>query len=355
MVCGLNLPLRLIMLQATFKPYQLNFKKPVLTSRGEMTVKSGYFLTVTDGKNTGVGECSFIEGLSADDLSNYEEVLQTICTYLEKDEKPDSTIVSSHPSIVFGLECALLDLKNGGQKIFFESAFTQGRKQIPINGLVWMGKKDFMQKQIEEKLASGFSCIKIKVGAIDFAEEVSLLRFIRKKFPADKIEIRLDANGAFDATDVFKKLETLAAFQIHSIEQPVRRGQLELMMKVCRNSPIPVVLDEELIGVRGSVQDDVLSFTRPKYIILKPSLLGGFAVCDEWIRKAERQNIEWWATSALESNIGLNAIAQWVFTKKNKLVQGLGTGSLYTTNIASPLFIEKGCLGYNPKAQWGNL
>lgn len=342
-------------MQANYQPYQLTFKLPVLTSRGEMTLKNGYLLTVTDENKTGIGECSFIEGLSADDLSNYEEVLQTICTYLEKDEKPDSTIVSSHPSIVFGLECALLDLKNGGHKIFYDSAFTQGKKQIPINGLVWMGKKDFMQKQIEEKLASGYSCIKIKVGAIDFAEEVSLLRAIRKKFPVDKIEIRLDANGAFGSADVFKKMEILAAFQIHSIEQPVRRGQLELMMKVCRNSPIPIALDEELIGVHGTVQDDVLSFIQPNYIILKPSLLGGFAVCDEWIRKAEKQNIEWWVTSALESNIGLNAIAQWVFTKKNKLVQGLGTGSLYANNIASPLYIENGNLGYNPKVQWGSL
>ncbi len=342
-------------MQANYQPYQLNFTKPVLTSRGEMTVKNGYYLTVTDGKNKGVGECSFIEGLSADDLSNYEEVLQTICSYIEKDEKPDSTIVSSHPSIVFGLESALLDLINGGKKIFFDSAFTQGKKQIPINGLVWMGKKDFMQKQIEEKLTLGFNCIKIKVGAIDFVEEVSLLRAIRKKFPVDKVEIRLDANGAFNAADVFKKLETLAAFQIHSIEQPVRKGQLELMMRVCKQSPIPIALDEELIGVHGTVQDDVLSFIRPKYIILKPSLLGGFAVCDEWIRKAERQNIEWWATSALESNIGLNAIAQWVFTKKNKLVQGLGTGSLYSNNVNSPLFMENGNLGYNPKAKWENV
>ncbi|MCX6199915.1 MAG: o-succinylbenzoate synthase [Bacteroidetes bacterium] len=342
-------------MQAGYKPYQLNFKQPVLTSRGEMVHKNGYFLTLTDGIKSGIGECSFIEGLSADDLSNYEAVLQTICRYIEKDEKPDSTIVSSHPSIVFGLECALLDFKNGGKKIFFDSLFTKGKKHIPINGLVWMGKKDFMQKQIQEKLSSGFTCIKIKVGAIDFVEEVSMLRSIRKKFPADKIEIRLDANGAFNATDVFKKLETLAAFQIHSIEQPVRKGQLELMMRVCKQSPIPVALDEELIGVHGTVQDDVLSFIRPKYIILKPSLLGGFAVCDEWIRKAEKQNIEWWATSALESNIGLNAIAQWVFTKKSKLVQGLGTGSLYTNNIVSPLYIENGNLGYSPKAHWGNL
>lgn len=342
-------------MQAGYKPYQLNFKQPVLTSRGEMVYKNGYFLTLTDGIKSGIGECSFIEGLSADDLSNYEEVLKTICAYLEKDEKPDSTIVSSHPSIVFGLECALLDLKNGGKKIYFESLFTKGKKLIPINGLVWMGTKDFMQKQIQEKLTAGFTCIKIKVGAIDFAEEVSMLRSIRRKFPVDKIEIRLDANGAFNAADVFKKLETLEAFQIHSIEQPVRKGQLELMMRVCKQSPIPVALDEELIGVHGTVQDDVLSFIRPKYIILKPSLLGGFAVCDEWIRKAEKQNIEWWATSALESNIGLNAIAQWVFTKKSKLVQGLGTGSLYTNNIVSPLYIENGNLGFNPKERWEDL
>ena len=246
----------------------------------------------------------------------------------------------------------MLDLQTGGRKLLFESYFTKGKKQIPINGLVWMGKKDFMLEQVKQKLIDGFSCIKIKVGAINFEEEVSLLRFIREQFPADMVEIRLDANGAFTHEDAMKKLNLLSQFHIHSIEQPIKQQQWELMKNICANSPIPVALDEELIGIYDNAQDDLLDTIKPAYIILKPSLLGGFEVCDGWIAKADARNIKWWATSALESNIGLNAIAQWVFTKKNTMVQGLGTGSLYTNNISSPLYISKGALGYNPKIAW---
>ncbi len=336
------------MLKAAYQKYQLHFIQPVLTSRGLMTEKNGYFITINNGTHTGVGECSYIEGLSADDLPNYESPLRTLCNFITN-EHPDLKLF---PSIRFGLETALLDLETGGKKILFESYFTKNKKQIPVNGLVWMGKHDFMLQQIKQKLADGFHCIKIKVGAIKFEEEVSLLSFIRKKFPADVVEIRLDANGAFSFSDVFKKLDQLAQFQIHSIEQPIKAKQFEYMKNVCARSPIPVALDEELIGIYGSVQDDMLDMIKPAYIILKPSLLGGFKVCDEWIAKAEVRNIKWWATSALESNIGLNAIAQWVFTKKNPMVQGLGTGSLYSDNISSPLYISNGMLGYNPKLVW---
>jgi O-succinylbenzoate synthase len=336
------------MLRASFQKYQLQFTQPVLTSRGEMKVKNGYFIAVSNGTNTGIGECSFIEGLSTDDLLNYESTLRTLCNFITN-EQPDLKLF---PSMRFGLETAMLDLENGGRKMLFESYFTKGKKQIPINGLVWMGKRDFMLQQIKQKLEDGFGCIKIKVGAIDFDEEVSMLKFIRNKFPADVIEIRLDANGAFAFNDALKKLETLSSFNIHSIEQPIKQRQPELMKSICAHSPIPIALDEELIGVYGSVQDDILDMIKPAYIILKPSLLGGFKVCEEWIAKAEARNIKWWATSALESNIGLNAIAQWVFTKNNTMVQGLGTGSLYTNNIPSPLYIGKGTLGYNPKLVW---
>ena len=337
------------MLKISFKKYQLQFRQPVLTSRGEMSVKNGYYIFVSDEKNTGVGECSFIEGLSIDDLENYQSTLLALAKSIHSNSIPDLKLF---PSIQFGFETALLDLQNGGNKILFKSKFAEGKKQIAINGLVWMGKKDFMLQQIQQKIKDGFTCIKIKVGAIDFDEEVSLLRFIRNKFPADVIEIRLDANGAFSFADALQKLETLAAFQIHSIEQPIKAKQIELMKNVCANSPIPVALDEELIGVHGTVQEDILDMIKPAYIILKPSLLGGFKVCDEWIKKAEARKINWWATSALESNIGLNAIAQWVFTKNNLLPQGLGTGSLYTNNIESPLYIQHGALGYNPENSW---
>jgi O-succinylbenzoate synthase len=340
------------MLKASFKKYQLHFKPPVLTSRGEMKVKNGYFLSISDGNKTGTGECSFIEGLSIDDLEHYGERLEELCASLENTDAPRPDL-SSFPSIQFAFECALLDLESGGNKILFHSDFTKGKRLIPINGLVWMGSAEFMKQQIEEKLQAGFRCIKIKVGAIDFEEEVRLLHFIRQKFPSDIIEIRLDANGAFTATDVFQKLEALAKYSIHSIEQPVKPGQSDLMKRVCSFSPIPIALDEELIGLPADERSSLLSLLRPQHIILKPSLLGGFVICDEWIELAEKAGIGWWGTSALESNIGLNAIAQWAATKPNSIVHGLGTGSLYKDNISSPLYIRNGSLGYNPGAGWG--
>jgi o-succinylbenzoate synthase len=342
------------MLSARYQPYQLTFKQPVLTSRGAMAVKNGYYLLITDGANTGVGECSFIEGLSIDDIARYPQALDALCAGINKNG--EATIdISRFPALQFAYETALLDLQHGGRKILFESDFTLGLAQIPINGLVWMGGKEFMLHQLQQKLADGFKCIKIKVGAIDFDEEVALLKYIRAKFPASVIEIRLDANGAFTGTDVFKKLETLAQFQIHSIEQPVKQGQPDLMQTVCARSPIPVALDEELIGVVGPQQQQLLQHLKPAYIILKPSLLGGLAISNGWIEKAEALGINWWATSALEGNIGLNAIAQWVYTTNSPMVQGLGTGSLYTNNISSPLYIAGGHLGYNAGQGWGHL
>ena len=317
-----------------------------------MKVKNGYFLFINDGTRSGMGECSFIEGLSPDDLLNYQSTLHSACQSVQSAGFESLPDLKLFPSILFGLETAKLDLETGGQKILFKSEFTTGEKQIPINGLVWMAKKDIMLQQVKQKLAEGFNCIKIKVGAIDFEEEVTLLRYIREKFAQEVIEIRLDANGAFTYQDVLQKLETLSRFHIHSIEQPIRHGQIEFMKSVCLSSPIPIALDEELIGVYGSVQEDILDMIKPAYLILKPSLLGGFEACNEWIKKAEARNIKWWATSALESNIGLNAIAQWVFTKGSPLVQGLGTGSLYVNNINSPLYISNGRLGYNPEIAW---
>jgi o-succinylbenzoate synthase len=342
------------MLQATFKKYQLHFNAPVLTSRGKMEVKNGYFLFITDGEKTGTGECSFIEGHSRDNLENYEAKLQQVCKEITSVANA-ADITEEFPSIAFGLETALLDLRNGGNKILFESGFTKGQSKIPINGLVWMGSKEFMHEQIQKKLDDGFKCIKIKVGAIDFTQETELLAFIRSQFPADIIEIRLDANGAFKPDDVFKKLELLSKFHIHSIEQPVKQGQTDLMQKVCAESPVPVCLDEELIQPQELNKRELLDAIKPQYIILKPSLLGGFAVCNEWIELAAENKIGWWATSALESNIGLNAIAQWVYTKQTNMVQGLGTGQLYKNNISSPLYISRGELGYDLTKQWDTL
>ncbi len=343
------------MVSAYYHKYTLHFKSPVLTSRGSMPVKNGYFLFITDGTNTGTGECSFIEGLSRDDLSNYEEKLEELCLSITSAEHVSLVDLEDFPSIRFGYETALRDLRHGGKKTLFEGNFAWGKTGIPINGLVWMGNKDYMLEQIEQKLKSGFNCIKIKVGAIDFNDELMLLSFIRQKFPADVVEIRLDANGAFTKENVFRKLEELAKFNVHSIEQPVNPGQYALMEKICSSPIIPVALDEELIDLKNISKPDLLKQLKPQYLILKPSLLGGWKVCDEWIDLATQTNTGWWATSALESNIGLNAVAQWVGAKQTKMPQGLGTGGLYTDNVSSPLFIKNGELHYNPSESWANL
>ena len=343
------------MLKASCKKYQLKFKFNALTSRGGMEVKNGYYLLLNDGQNTGIGECSFIDGLSIDNLQNYEQTLQLLCNHIKNENIEPAPDLSNHPSIKFAWETAQLDLKASGSKVLFKSDFTDGKAQIPINGLIWMGSRDFMLQQIKQKLNDGVKCIKIKIGAINFDEEIMLLDFIRQQFSAEVVEIRLDANGAFIKDEVFKKLDKLSQFKIHSIEQPVKQGQIELMKKVCSESPIPIALDEELIDLKDISKKELLQFIAPQYIILKPSLLGGYAVCNEWIKLAEEQKTGWWATSALESNIGLNAIAQWVFTKSETIVQGLGTGGLYTNNISSPLFINKGYLGYDPALTWGTV
>lgn len=339
-------------MKAWYKPYQLQFKAPVLTSRGSMAVKNGYYLYISDGEHTGIGECSFIEDLSIDPMHTYEQALKDLCAGIEALDAALLPDLNKYPSIAFAFETAMLDLQNGGERILFDSDFTHGNAAIPINGLVWMGSKEFMLSQIEEKLQQGFKCIKIKVGAIDFEEEVKLIGYIRERYTAQQIEIRLDANGAFTKHEVVAKLERLSKFNIHSIEQPIKPKQWELMHSLCSEAIIPIALDEELIGVNVAGIDELLTFIHPQYIILKPSLLGGLNVCNEWIKKTTNLHIDWWATSALESNIGLNAIAQWAYTKSHTVVQGLGTGSLYTNNIPSPLIIEGGALRYNPNTRW---
>jgi O-succinylbenzoate synthase len=341
------------MLIATFEKYELQFIRPVLTSRGAMAVKNGYFVTVTSGQTSGVGECSFIEGLSRDDLSMIEHELDRVCSNIQQWESIKEEVYQQFPSIVFAIETALLDFKNGGTKQLFATNFSAGSKAISINGLVWMGSKSFMLEQLQNKLAQGFKCIKIKVGAIDFEEECDLIGFIRSHFDAAQMEIRLDANGAFKANDVFAKMERLSRFQIHSIEQPIAVNQWDLMKEICNAKIIDVALDEELIyTVDTATKQNMLDCIAPQYIILKPSLIGGFDKSNEWIQFAEERNMQWWATSALESNIGLNAIAQWVSAKQDILVQGLGTGALYTNNIDSPLVVRGGQLWYDTSLTW---
>lgn len=344
------------MLKARIHRHVLHFRQPAGTSRGILNSREAWYIHVWDDQSpdvTGIGECCMLPGLSADDRPDYPEMLDWICRHISGPPEILHEKLAEWPSIRFGLEMALLDLKAGGSRVIFPSDFTRGISPIPINGLVWMGNKDFMLKQISEKIDQGFRVIKIKVGAIDFASECELLGFIRNHYPEDQIEIRLDANGAFGPEEAPSKLETLSAYGIHSIEQPIRAGQPETMERLCRISPIPVALDEELIGINHLLRkQELVSFIRPHYLILKPSLLGGFAACNEWIEAAVRAETGWWVTSALESNIGLNAIAQWTATLDNPLPQGLGTGALYTNNVPSPLKVTGGQLWHFPRLGW---
>lgn len=317
------------------------FKRPSGTSRGILTEKHAWFLEVWDEANpeiVGMGECSIIPGLSPDFASfeQYEVKLNELCA-------DPNTDLTDWPSIKFGLECALLDLKNGGKRVYFQNAFTSGQRKLPINGLVWMGDESFMREQIEQKINEGFTTIKMKIGAIDFETEVALLRSIRDRYSKEQITLRVDANGAFSSDDAMKKLTVLAELDIHSIEQPIQQGQWNEMHELCKNTPLPIALDEELIGINDRTKKiELLETIQPQYIILKPSLHGGITGTQEWIELAETRNIPWWITSALESNLGLDAICQLTAEYQNELPQGLGTGSLYTNNLPSDLTVQNG-------------
>ncbi|HLP06271.1 MAG TPA: o-succinylbenzoate synthase [Paludibacter sp.] len=339
-------------MKTRFTSINLQFKFPAGTSRGVLMQKPSSFLILEEDGCTGIGECSVIPGLSIDSEELYCQKLEEVCHMLNDGIEPESIDLSGFPSISFGLETALLDLKAHGSKCLFPSEFTDGKAGIPINGLVWMGDKAFMQRQISEKIAAGYRCIKLKVGAIDFGTELEILAGIRQNFPPDELEIRLDANGAFQPSEALAKLEKLAEFHIHSIEQPIKPRQFEMMAALCQRSPIPIVLDEELIGVQLSGKESIIENIKPAYIILKPSLIGGFRQSEEWIRLAEKHQVGWWITSALEANIGLNAIAQWTFTLNSDLPQGLGTGQLYHNNIPSPLKIQEAKLFYKHGNDW---
>lgn len=338
---------------AFYKQYDLVFKQPSGTSRGILTTKKSYFIFLQNNNITAIGECGILQGLSCDDVPEYEEVLQRVCSDIANYEYWLNEGLIKFPSIRFGLEMALLDLHYGGNRILFPSAFTNNEADIYINGLIWMGTKNAMQQQIEAKLNEGFKCLKLKIGAIDFNEEIALLEFIRAKFPPEQLEIRVDANGAFNIEDALQKLNILNAFSLHSIEQPIKAGQWQPMAQLCKQAPFPIALDEELIGIHTFQQkQQLLTEIQPQYIILKPSLLGGIESCNEWIQLANEMNIGWWITSALESNIGLNAIAQYTFILNNKMPQGLGTGQLYTNNFDSPLTLVGDRLFYNPEKRW---
>lgn len=332
---------------AQYQKYILQFKQPSGTSRGILTTKETYILTIKKGNKTGIGECAIFRGLSYDDVPDYEQKLQWLCKHITESFSELKKELENFPSIIFGLEQALLNLENE-ENIYFPSDFTQGKVGISINGLIWMGNENFMQRQIEEKLAQKFHCIKLKIG-VDWAMEKRILQNLRQKFPHDVLELRVDANGAFDFPTAQRVLEDLARLKIHSIEQPIKAKNEEQMAILCQNTPTPIALDEELIGVIKTTQkQELLDFINPQYIILKPSLIGGFDNSQEWINLAKERKIGWWITSALESNIGLNAIAQYTFTKQNPMPQGLGTGGLFTNNFPTPLKLIENTLYYSP-------
>ena len=350
-------------MQGSYIRHRLNFSFKASTSRGVLEEKLVYIIKITDSDDRlcGLGECAPLAGLSIDDLDTIEEKLKVCMEQLAEKALPETPVEvyrlseelagRTYPALRFGFEMALLDLLHGGMRILFRNSFYLAQSQIPINGLIWMGSEREMLNQGKEKIDAGFRCIKMKVGAIDFDTELRVLETLRSGFEEADLILRVDANGAFPADDALDYLKKLAPLDIHSIEQPIKPGNEIEMARLCRNTPVPVALDEELIG-RSADKRKLLSSIRPQYIVLKPTLLGGFMETLEWITLANDMNIGWWITSALESNVGLNAIAQFTFEVDNGMVHGLGTGGLYTNNIASPLKIVEGNLVYLDKNRW---
>jgi len=332
-------------MEASYFRYLLQFKRPSGTSRGVLLDKETFILEISENGKKGVGECAIFRGLSFDDRPDYEDKLKWLCENIKKDFADLKEELKDFPSIWFGYEQAILNLKHGGS-LYFPSEFTEGKSAITINGLIWMGEIGYMEEQIEEKLEKGFHCIKLKIG-VNWKEEHIILQKLREKFSKDQLELRVDANGGFNKEEAVLVLQQLADLDIHSIEQPIKAGNWHDMKELCSKTPTPIALDEELIGITDPDKKKLLLETvKPQYIILKPALVGGFSGSDEWISLAEEQNIGWWITSALESNIGLNAIAQYTVTKKNPMPQGLGTGSLFVNNFESSLDLRNELLWF---------
>jgi O-succinylbenzoate synthase len=348
------------MFNASVHPVVFRFAFEAGTSRGVLREKTSWFIRIEKNGMKGWGECSPIAGLSPEPL---EIIEAKIITVLDEWQKDPATILdpasrwveelSKWPSLRFALETAWLDYTNGGVHQLYANDFVKGKQAIPINGLVWMNTLEHMQAQIEDKLKQGYQCIKLKIGHHDFAAELNLLKALRDRFPAKELMIRVDANGAYQAQAVYPVLEALAKLEVHSIEQPVAAGQLELMSSLCQNSPLPIALDEELIAHSlPEEREALLHQLKPAYLVLKPSLHGGMSGCRQWIDLAHQQHIGWWMTSYLESSIGLNAIAQFTCEYQTSIFHGLGTGQIYTQNVASPLEVKAGKLTYNIEKKW---
>ena len=346
-------------MQISILKYPLHFKQAAGTSRGILRKKNTWFIKVQnklDAKKFGLGEINMFQGLSYDDRDDFYSTLKEI------EEEPEKFLTDIHqsliefPAIRFGLETALLDYHSHQQNILFPSEFTKGKAGIPINGLIWMGDKTFMMAQIKAKLDLGFRCLKMKIGAINFDTELQILQSIRKEYTKEDLELRVDANGAFEPNDALRQLEILSSLHLHSIEQPIKQGNWDMMQNLCKNTPLPIALDEELIGINEhEKKKELIDVIKPHYIILKPALLGGFRASEEWISIANASNVKWWVTSALESNMGLNAIAQWTYALDTNNFQGLGTGQLFTNNIDAPLYLKEDLLFYHPQKKWQQI
>lgn len=323
-------------MKAHYTQHFLQFKRPSGTSRGVLTHKETYLLHLSDGDKKGVGECAVFRGLSYDDTQDYEQKLEWLCQNIQLEPSAIQQELKHYPSLWFGYEQAMRNLELG-QDFYFDNEFTHAKKSIKINGLIWMGEIDFMKEQIQEKLSKNFDCIKLKIG-VDWEKEREILEELRKTYPKEILELRVDANGAFSKEEAREVLRELSELHIHSIEQPIKAGNWDAMEQLCIETPTPIALDEELIGVIDiSTKKELLDQIKPQYIILKPSLVGGFSGSDEWISLSEERGIGWWITSALESNIGLNAIAQYTYSKNPNMPQGLGTGGLFLNNFPSNL------------------
>ena len=340
----------------SYKKYTLVFKKPAVTSREVLPTKTVFYLRLADRhqpERIGLGECAPWPGLSVDDRPDFEAKLAEVCEALNAGQPPPEVDLADWPALAFGLEMAWRDWQHGGNRQLFENEFSRGQQPIPIHGLIWMDSPAAMLQQVHHKVSQGHRCIKLKVGALDFAAESALLADIRRYYRAAQIELRLDANGAFGPDIAPERLADLARFQIHSIEQPLKAGQWPALAELCAHSPIKIALDEELIGVVTLARKrELLETIKPHYLVLKPALLGGFAAAGEWLTLAQELGIGWWVNSALESNIGLNALGQWTSSLKPTTVHGLGSGQLYSNNIPSPITPGRGSLVYDPTLAW---
>jgi o-succinylbenzoate synthase len=341
-----------------WKKHLLRFYTSRGTSRGILTEKPTWYLYTHDASSKSflaVSECSPIPGLSIDDLNSLESILESLCERYNASGNFPVIDSSLYPCIQFGIESHKQQISSAISQPTL-SEFNSGKKGILINGLIWMDTIDSMISQIKAKLESGFHCLKLKIGALDFESEIELVRRIRARYSKDSLEIRLDANGAFTPDSALEKLSRLSEFHIHSIEQPIATQQWQEMATLCSKTPLAIALDEELIGLPANRHAELLDSVKPQYIILKPSLIGGFKASENWINLCEKSDIGWWATSALESNVGLNAIAEWVHslisTKGINMPQGLGTGLLYSNNVPSPLEIRGEYLFSNPDKKW---